>query len=459
MAVPELSGSGGGARDRNAVHRALRAVRHGLLRFPVTVAMLLAAALRVNWPLGAGYRATLRQLNTYDGLVNTGVLPLLAGAVLALAAALYASTRRWGQGVALVLAAAAGAVGFALLHWHVALGVYFGSVLPAIGGMVLIAPYLRRGSGAQVWRYLMRLGRAAFGAGVAASLFGGGVSLVLLGIDALTGINVLETTYFRVWSIAFLVAGPLVALAMMPRHFEKSAKLDPDRLDVGVIRYLMDLLIVPFLLVYAAMLHLFALTALLGWSVPDGETGFFVLAFGISLLAAAAVASHFAELSGWPTRLLLRIWPWLLPVPVILLFVSGAIRIADVGVTPERYLFVLFGVVLAVITALQLFPKTRGDIRYLLIVPVTALFVASFGPQGALAVSIRSQTERFKLLVKDPPYTPEEARAARTALYFLDRYEAIGPVVPSVLPDTDNDGDTALRARVAEAYGLNEIAE
>lgn len=436
---------------------AAQGVLAGVQRFPVTVAMLAVVALRVNWPFGAGFQQTLRQLDDYQGLVATGVLPLAAGAVLALAGSLLAEARGWGRAVSISAAVAGGLIGFALIHWHVALSVYFGSALPAIGGAVLIAPYLRQGSGAQLWRYLMRLGRAALLAGVAALVAGAAFSLLLAVLSAIFRLGLTEQAYFRAWSLAFLLVAPLTGLSLVPRTFGKAAALDSDRLDVSVIRLLLDLLIVPFLLIYAGLLHAYALIVLVSRDVPDGQTGLFVLVFGIALLAGVAVVSHFVGLGGKPSRLLMRIWPWLLPAPVILLFVAGAIRISEAGITPDRYLFVLFGVVLAITAGLQFHPRTRGDIRYLLIVPVIALFVASFGPQGALATSIRSQTERFQALVKPPPYTADEALAARTALYLLDRYNAMEPVLPPTIPATDNDGDTALRARVAEAYGLNRI--
>lgn len=446
-------------KSRERIVRAAHGLAAAIGRFPVTVALLVITAIRVNWPIGPAYQQTLRQLDDYDGLVALGVLPLLAGAAFALAGALFAESRRWGGAASIAAAGVAAATGFALIHWHGLLGVYFGSALPAIGGSILVAPYLRGGTGQQLWRYLMRLGRAAFAAAAVGIGTGIILSLALRGVAILLPSGVAETSYFRVWTVAGLIVAALTGLSFVPRAFAKASILDGERLDVGVVRGLLDTLIVPFLLLYAVLLHGYSLLIVFKRDIPDGQTGFFVLAFCIALLAGVALASHFVALAGQPTRILTRIWPCLLPVPIVILLIAGGLRIADAGVTPDRYLFLLFGVVLAIIVALQLHPSTRGDIRYLLIVPVAALFFASVGPQGALATSIRSQTERFKAMVKPPPYTTEEALAARTALYFLDRYDAMEAVLPPRIPATDNDGDTALRARVAEAYGLNQIID
>lgn len=429
-----------------------------LQRFPVVAVLCAAAALRANHPLGAGYAQTLRQLETYEGLVATGLLPLAAAAVLSLAGALFAEARGWPRPRTIAMQAAAAVVGFALLRWHAALGVYFGAALPAIAGAVPIAPYLGRGTGPQLWRFLMRLARAALAAGIAAALCGAALSLLLLAVAAL-GADVPDTAYVRIWLLAFLLAAPMAALALLPEDFSETSVPDGERLSVSVLRMLIDVVAAPFLLAYAALVHVYALLVLASFRMPDGQTGLFVLCFGVALLGGVAVLAPFADSAKWPARLLLRRWPWLLPVPAALLLIAAWLRIAEAGVTPDRYLLALFGLALLVIAGLQCFRITRDDIRHLLIVPVAALFAASFGPHGALSTSIRSQTARFQEMVSAGSFTREAALSARTALYFLDRYDAMGPVLPPDIPATDNDGDTALRARVAAAYGLDRAID
>ena len=96
-----------------------------------------------------------------------------------------------------------------------------------------------------------------------------------------------------------------------------------------------------------------------------------------------------------PTAFFLRIWPYILIVPIVLLAYALYLRIGAYGVTPDRYLLALFGLVLAILVVLQRFPTLRGDIRLMVVVPALALLLASFGPQGASSVSLRSQVHRF----------------------------------------------------------------
>ena len=75
-----------------------------------------------------------------------------------------------------------------------------------------------------------------------------------------------------------------------------------------------------------------------------------------------------------PTRLFLKVWPFLLIAPLALLVFAIWERIAAYGLTPDRYLLALFAVLLAVILLLQIDRRWRDDIR---VIPGTRRNLAS----------------------------------------------------------------------------------
>lgn len=151
----------------------------------------------------------------------------------------------------------------------------------------------------------------------------------------------------------------------------------------------------------------------------------------------------------------MRVWPLLLPVPLALLFYAAALRVGDYGVTPDRYLLILFGLVTLGTVACQLKPRWRGDIRILAGLPVVALLLASFGPQGAVLTSVRSQTGRFLALVEGRPLEGALHEQALSALRFLSEHDALAAVAPADLAPADVNGEPDLFRRTALAYSLD----
>ena len=84
---------------------------------------------------------------------------------------------------------------------------------------------------------------------------------------------------------------------------------------------------------------------------------------------------------------------------VILLFVAIGTRIAEYGVTVERYIVAMLGVWLAVITLYFIFSKKKN----IILIPLTLclfLFGSCFGPWGMFKVSERSQLKRLHTLLE-----------------------------------------------------------
>lgn len=435
---------------------AASALRNLCQRFPVPVALTALVSLVAQFPLGADYARTARALTRYDGLVDTNVLPLIAAIGLALAGALFAESRNWRQGPKLGLSLAGAIAGFALLKFNVALGVYFGAALPAILGLVLVAPFLRRGSRDAFWHWLFRMAMIGLQAMALAAAVGLAGSALLLAAKYALGFTFGQSAFMRVWAFAGLFVGLMTVLALIPCNFDDEPVVDLDAFAFGPVRTVLDWVAAPFLLIYAVMLHIYALRILFSGDVPDGEIGMFTLIFSIVLVSAVVILRPLRHSVRWPTRFLLNWWPLMLVAPIALLLYAGLTRIGDQGVTPARYLFVLGALSLAVIAALQLWPRERNDIRMILIVPVAALIFASFGPWGALGRTIPSQAVRFQALVAHTPLDEDATRSARTILMLLDRYEALGLITPAKMPAADQRGQTFLRARIAAAYGLDQ---
>lgn len=440
-----------------ALHETLSAARDAIQRFPVTTLFLLLCAFVANLEI-LDNRTLLGWIISpvrQDDLI----LSFAVAALASFAATLFAQAHRFQSGIGVLLGLVAGILAFVII-WP---GFAFASATTewafvlALAGLVPVAPFIGRGSSASFWLFGARLVFAGMLGLLALGLFGGGISAILASLSHLFGLPVSHDLYQHVWASIGLFIAPLFAMGQTPQDFETA----PGDMEAGLMkrgmRALGDFAAVPILIVYAVILHLYAAKIVITWSLPDGQVGWLVLTYGFCIFAVLILTRPFMDTARAPTRFFVRFWPLLMPVPLVLLFYALAVRLNAYGVTVDRFLLGLFGVISALLVLAQILPRLRGDTRLVAALPVAALLLASFGPQGAISRSIESQTGRFLAIVNQKPVSPEAERDALSILRFLNGKGALDRVAPNDLELAPNDDfNRGERYRdVAQAWGLD----
>ncbi len=395
------------------------------------------------------------------------VFPLLSasalGLPLSLALTLAAERYRWpraGRGLAL-----AGALGL-LAGWYalapalpgLVWGLRLAVLLLGLHLAVAAAPYLaelRRGADTPgFWRYnealLVRLLTGGLYAGV---LWVGG-ALALVAARELFGwypdsnwfgyLFVGLAALFNTW---FFLAGVPADLAAL----EQEAPY-PKGLKVFT-----QFVLLPLVALYAGILYAYLGRILVRWELPQGGVAGLVLA-----LAAAGIFAQLLihPLRDHPAQAWVRAfarWFYRALVPLLgLLAVAIGVRIADYGITEERYFVGLLAAWLLGVAGY--FGRRRG--RGILWLPVSLAglaFASAAGPWGAFAVAERSQlsqlralTTRYHLLQHGHldgasarvPNLPRRAHGRLASLFgFFSTREALAALQPQfagslALPDS-----------------------
>ena len=432
----------------------IEGARDAAFRFPVTTLILFALAMDGNLSI-AGILFT-------SGIGWYVSLGLLAAAMASVAAVLWCEARGRSFGAGLIASAVAAVAAYLLVWYADQTRALEWVLLPALAGLVLIAPYVWRGGPGPFWLFCARFASAVVLGGLALLLAAGGVSAILLSLTYLFGLAIPDDLYGYVWSTTGLFLAPLFGLGRIPRQFdEQIVANDEQYMSIGM-RALGDFVAAPLLIIYALILHAYAAKVFATGEVPKNQIGWLVLGYGFCVFGSLLLTAPFWSAARAPMRLLLKIWPFVMPVPLALLFYAAWLRIAQYGVTPERYLLVLYGLVTAVIVLAQLFKPLRGDIRVMAAIPVLALCLASFGPQGVVGLSISSQAKRFFALMEQKPLDAAREADAVSALRFLSRYNGLNLVKPDGV-ELDQKPRWRRYAQgnlklVAEAYGLNPDA-
>jgi len=448
--LTELRNGTGGWRY--VIAEMLTGLRAALLRFPVPTLFLAAATIQSALLIAEIHFFRFQaEADTPEAFV----FGLEGGALAALAAALFGEARGLSATARIVIGLVAGCIVAALVSFSNTFLSTEWTLLAATLGLVLVAPFIGRGTSNSFWMFSAQVAFAALLGILALLLFAGGISAILASLTVLFGLEIPNDLYVHVWSFTGLFAAPLFAMGQIPDRFdEQPNEVMTGFMDRGM-RALGDFVAAPLLIVYAVILHLYALKIVITGEVPEGQIGWLVLVYGLCIFGALLVINPFFDRARAPTRLFLRLWPFFLPIPLVLLFYALGVRIANYGVTPERYLLGLFGVVAALILLIQLRPRMRGDIRVIAGLPIAALVLAGFGPQGAVGVSIASQAARFLEIVGTPPVEGDRHDEALAALLFLDSHRALDRVAPEGT-NTSYEAGEGYRA-TAKAWGLDPL--
>ena len=368
-------------------------------RFPVPVLCALLAFAIANLDISFDI---LRSASS-----DRQVYPGLAAAFLsALAAVLFAGGRRWSKQAAFFLSLAAAAAAGLLYAWRDVLAVNDLFVFPGLFLMIMVAGYLRKpASQDSMWLFDAHMWLAGILAVIVTGVFIGGLAGSLASIDYLFGLNISSRLNQHILAAGLCVAGPLYGLSLLPDDLD--ARLDHDAMPPLLERglsVLINYVLIPLVLVYVVILHIYAAKILFDMALPKGRIGWMVLLFGLGGSAGYVLAFPFADRGSRLLRWFMNWWFALTIVPVILLGLAIYRRISDYGVTTERYGVVLIAVWLAAMAVYLAVRRHSQDIRVIAASLALLLVAASFGPWGASGASFASQKARLMHILAQGGY-------------------------------------------------------
>jgi hypothetical protein len=232
--------------------------------------------------------------------------------------------------------------------------------------------------------------------------FGGGLSAIVEALDFLFDVELPNDMHSHVWITATSLVGPLFGLSLMPKDLDEEVSIEGQSgtlLERGV-SVLVNYVLVPVILVYAAILHAYGVKIAAQWQLPDGQLGLMVMIFALGGTAAWLIAWPWRERGTRLLRWFMRGWFWLCIVPAILLTIAVWRRVSDYGVTPERYGIALVAIWIAALAAYLALRRNAADMRMILGGFAILLLIGSAGPMGANGLTITSQMGRLAALLE-----------------------------------------------------------
>lgn len=299
-------------------------------RFPFPV---LSVALFTGWLIAVALKPSLARhfLNLSDDIPPMALLAF-AFSTTAAFATIRKRTLSWAvQGAAFLGGLAAG---YALRS---SLGEMILVLLASVCAASLAAGIAARNGARGFWFANVRLAVAlALGIAAAGILTIGG-AIILSAVATLLSVKtdrVSEILLIALWDFA------LPAFCLATACFEEEDSPEGTAL-VRILSVATDVLLVPLMLIFAAVIYVYAARIVALWELPKGQIGwivpaYLVLGYGVFLLAQGP-EPYLARLRALFGRFFI---PGTL-VPLVLLALAVAVRIEAYGITQDRYLLAL----------------------------------------------------------------------------------------------------------------------
>ncbi len=302
-----------------------------------------------------------------------------------------------------------------------------GLLLLAVHFFVACAPFLKRGHDDGFWNYNKSLFlRYLLGVLYSVVLFAG-LALALLSVDRLLALKIEGENYGRLFLGIVTVFHPLFFLAGISKHFTQA-----DSEFLTTLRRFVQFCLMPLVVIYLAILYLYTARIIITWELPNGWVALPVLILSVIGILSALLLDPLRDNEEFPWAGKFTRWFYRLLLPLtILLMISIGVRIADYGVTENRYFVAILAGWLFVVALCYGIFKARST-RWIPLSLGIICLLSAWGPWSAPGISLRSQKamvmedfERLrvlsdgKLIAKSQTIAAQEYTGIRSRLQYL----------------------------------------
>lgn len=287
--------------------------------------------------------------------------------------------------------------------------------------LVAVLPYLLVDEFNGFWQYNRSLLLRFLTAALFSLVLFLGLSVALLAVDNLLGLEVADESYARLWFLLAFLFNTWYFLAGVPDDFER---LERSRDYPGLLKVFAQYILVPIVALYLVILTIYLVKILVTREWPSGWIGYLVSSVSVlgilALLLVHPVRDR--EENRWINTY--ARWFFLALIPSIaMLLMAVWKRIDQYGVTERRYFLVVLAVWLA--AAATYYTVTRS--KNIKLIPATLCaiaFLTFLGPWSAYSVSRASQVDRLAGLLETHEILVEgSVRPTSGAIPFEDRRE------------------------------------
>lgn len=263
--------------------------------------------------------------------------------------------------------------------------------------LVSFIPYLKTKKLNGFWNYNKTLFIRVWTSVLYSGVLYLGLIFALFAVDKLFNVNFHDELYFDIFIVTAGLFNTWFFVAGIPEDLNN---LEHETNYPKGLKIFTQFVLLPLLILYLIILYAYVLKIILNWDWPKGIVSYLISGVSILGILALLLIYPYSNSKGntWIKKFS-RIYYFILLPLIIVLFLAIKMRVDDYGITINRYIIVLLGVWLSLVSIY--FCIGRKNIKFIPQSLAIIMGLMSFGPWGMFSVSEKSQADRlFRLLVE-----------------------------------------------------------
>ncbi len=239
------------------------------------------------------------------------------------------------------------------------------------------------------------------------------ILISITSIGYLFGISINDIIYPQVWSVVFSLLFPTILLIGIQ---DKTEDFDYPKL----FRFFWLYVFLPLTILYALILLVYIFQIMIQGELPRWIVTRMVIWYTVFGTAWYLLTYPLRSDHSW-LRNVHRYYFITLILFAVLLFVAMGVRIQQYWRTTPRYLIVMMGIRIIIISWISLW-KSERSLSTIIIAFTVLLFLSTYGPQSAVHLPTRLQYNQMVALLQTNNFLEDGTIVARTVDLDNDRY-------------------------------------
>lgn len=305
-------------------------------------------------------------------------------------------------------------------------------IIAYIGSLLILSIYFCiKNSKKNLGEYLINLFSNIFKTGTSYLILAIGFSIIYFIINNLLFENIDFTFFVKMHILLFgLFYVPSLIFSIYFTNEKESI----------FIKNLVLYVFIPLILISIIIIFLYILKIIITQEIPKNTiyrilAGIFIIAYPICNMAYALVKKEDKYLN-----IILNIIKYSLIPFVLLETYSIYLRIADYGLSPMRYLSIIFIIFQTFAIFLIIF-KNRQKINYIFFIATALLLLVTITPLNLKTVSINNQTSRLESVLPEgkdfSKLSDEDKKTAYSSYSYLKSLDYTGKYIPDYLDENN----------------------
>lgn len=264
--------------------------------------------------------------------------------------------------------------------------------------LVSFSPFIKKNNLNGFWQFNKTLFLRILLSGLYSGVLFIGLALAITAIRFLFDVDIKDTTYANLWFFLAGIFNTWFFLAGMP---ENIGDLENETNYPKGLKIFTQFVLLPLVTVYLLILYAYTFKRIIMWSWPIGWVSYLVIGFSVFGILSILLVYPVREKEENKWIKIFSKWFYVAIYPlVILLCLAIYKRVAEYGITENRYFVLLIAAWLSAMSTYFLINKGKN----IKIIPISLFFIAflsSFGPWGAFSVSEKSQINRLEKILTE----------------------------------------------------------